>query len=249
MRNKRSLGCSLSGNRSAESRQLNCGARVLHWRAYLSGTHLEVSSPHVQVSAGTGESCTATLASGAATCSITFTTAGPRTFTAAYSGDANFNSSTSAGVSQTVVAAAALKIAPSSVNFGNVYVGFFGVQFVTLTNTGMGPISIKTVAIASSGGASPEFFDTSVCPSTLAANKSCIILLSFIPARDATTVHSATLVITDSAAGSPQSVPLTGTPINPRASLSTFDLDFASQKVGSTSSPMTVTPKIRVPRL
>lgn len=161
--------------------------------------------------------------------------------TAAYSGDANFRGSTSAGVSQTVNAAAALKIAPSGVDFGDVYVGLFGVQFVTLTNTGTGPISIKTVAIASSGGASPEFFDLSLCQSTLAANKSCIILLSFIPARDATTVQSATLVITDSAAGSPQSVPLTGTPINPQASLSTFDLDFVSQKVGSTSSPMTVT--------
>ena len=195
----------------------------------------------VQVSAGTGESCTATLASGAGTCSITFTTAGPRTLTAAYSGDANFNGSTSAGVSQTVVAVAGLKIAPSSVDFGNVYVGLFGVQFVTLTNAGTGPISIKTVAIASSSGASPEFFDLSLCQSTLAANRSCLILLSFIPARDASTVQSATLVITDSAAGSPQSVPLTGTPINPRASLSTFDLDFASQKVGSTSSPMTVT--------
>ncbi len=195
----------------------------------------------VQVNASTGESCTATLASGAGTCSITFTTTGPRTLTAAYSGDANFNGSTSAGVSQTVNAAAALKIAPSSIDFGDVYVGLFGVQFVTLTNTGTGPISIKTVAIASSGGASPEFFDLSLCQSSLAANKSCLILLSFIPARDATTVQSATLVITDSAAGSPQSVPLTGTPINPQAWLSTFDLDFASQKVGSTSSPMTVT--------
>ena len=120
----------------------------------------------VQVSASTGESCTATLASGAGTCSITFTTTGARMLTAAYSGDANFSGSTSAGVSQTVNAAAALKIAPSSVDFGDVYVGLFGVQFVTLTNTGTGPISIKTVAIASSGGASPEFFDLSLCQST-----------------------------------------------------------------------------------
>ena len=198
----------------------------------------------VQVSASTGENCPVTLASGAGTCSITFTTAGPRTLTAVYSGDNNFSSSTSGGVSQTVNAAAsgALKIAPSSVNFGDVYVGLLGIQFVTLTNTGTTPISITKVAITSAGGdAAREFFAAGLCPTSLASNRSCAVLLTFIPARDQTTLQSAALVVTDSAAGSPQSVPLAGTPINPQASLSPFVLTFPSQKVGSTSPPMTVT--------
>jgi YVTN family beta-propeller protein len=196
----------------------------------------------VQVKASTGESCTATLASGAGACSITFTTTGPRTLSAVYSGDGNFNGSTSAGVTQTVNATATstLKISPSSVNFGNVYVGLLSIQFVTLNNSGTTPIAINKIAIAGSGETPREFVALPLCPPTLVAKSSCIVLVSFIPSRDQTTTQSASLVITDSAAGSPQSVPLSGTPINPQASLSPYALNFAPQKVGSTSTAQTI---------
>jgi len=197
----------------------------------------------VHVNASTGEACTATLASGAGTCSITFTTTGPRTLTAVYSGDGNFNGGTSAGVTQTVNAAATstLKISPSSVNFGNVYVGLLSIQFVTLTNSSTTPIAINKIAISGSGETPREFVAVPLCPPTLAAKSSCIVLVSFIPSHDQTTAQSASLVITDSAAGSPQSVPLSGTPINPQASLRPLVLNFASQKVGSTSTAQTIT--------
>jgi hypothetical protein len=52
--------------------------------------------------ASSSVSCTATLSSGAGTCSVTLPTAGIWTLTAAYGGDGNFGTSTSAGVSQTV---------------------------------------------------------------------------------------------------------------------------------------------------
>src|SRR6202034_3641562 len=196
----------------------------------------------VQINASTGETCTATLASGAGTCSITFTTTGPRTLTAVYSGNGNFDTSTSTGVTQTVNAAATstLKISPSSVNFGNVYVGLLSIQFVTLTNSGTTPIAINKIAISGSGETPREFVAAPLCPPTLAAKSSCIVLVSFIPSHDQTTTQSASLVITDSAAGSPQSVPLSGTPINPQASLSPFVLNFAPQKVGSTSTTQTI---------
>src|SRR5207302_90573 len=48
--------------------------------------------------------CTGTVAAG--TCTLTSTTAGNKTLTATYSGDANFGGSTSVGVSHTVNAAA-----------------------------------------------------------------------------------------------------------------------------------------------
>ncbi len=197
----------------------------------------------VLVTASTGENCTAALASGAGSCSITFTTTGPRTLAGVYSGDINFDGSTSAGVSQTVNAptASALKITPSSVNFGNVYVGSPSVQSVTLTNTGNTHISISNVAITLSGGETAhEFFATSLCPHALGPNRSCTILLTFAPAHDQTAQQSATLVITDSAADSPQSVPLTGTPINPQALLSPSALNLGHQKVGTTSLLLTV---------
>ena len=58
---------------------------------------------NVTVSDGT-ESCIGTVAAG--TCSITFTSAGAKTLTATYAGDANFNGSASAGESHTVNQAA-----------------------------------------------------------------------------------------------------------------------------------------------
>ena len=56
----------------------------------------------VSVSDGAGETCTITLTSGAGSCSLTPQVAGTDTLTAQYSGDGNFNGSTSPGVSQTV---------------------------------------------------------------------------------------------------------------------------------------------------
>ncbi|MEO7158067.1 MAG: Ig-like domain-containing protein, partial [Vicinamibacterales bacterium] len=55
----------------------------------------------VTVSDGTN-TCMGTLSSGTGSCTLTSFTAGAKTLRATYSGDANFNSSTSAGVSHTV---------------------------------------------------------------------------------------------------------------------------------------------------
>jgi hypothetical protein len=54
------------------------------------------------VSASTGESCSGPLSSSTGSCSLTFNTARSRTLTASYGGDSNFNSSSSATVTQTV---------------------------------------------------------------------------------------------------------------------------------------------------
>ncbi len=136
-------------------------------------------------------------------------------------------------------------ISPSSVNFGNVYVGTLGAQIVTLTNTGRTPITLTKVAIVSVGGVNSRgFFDLSLlCPPTLAAGKACFVIVTFIPNVGQTTPQAATLSITDSAAGSPQSVPMIGTPINPQATFSTYLLNFGAQKVNTTSPAMTLTLK------
>ena len=56
----------------------------------------------VTVNASSGQSCTGTLSGGTGSCKITLNTAGSITLTASYPGDANNNSSVSAGVTQTV---------------------------------------------------------------------------------------------------------------------------------------------------
>jgi phospholipase C len=63
----------------------------------------------VTVNSSTGETCSATLSSGAASCSLIFSTAGSRTLTATYSGDNNDLTSTSVGFP--------LSITPSSGDF------------------------------------------------------------------------------------------------------------------------------------
>jgi hypothetical protein len=194
----------------------------------------------VTVTSTTGESCSGTLAAGVGGCSLSFTSAGARTLTAAYTGDGNYNGSTSAGVTQTVSAASSLTISPSSVNFGNVYLGLPAFQTVTLKNTGSTSITITNVASSKSGNDPDDFIALNLCPAKLAAGKSCTILVTFTADGDNYS-PSGTLIITDSAAGSPQSVPLSGTVINPKASLSTYSLNFGKQKVGTTSAAQTVT--------
>lgn len=61
-----------------------------------------VPTGSVKVSASTGESCSGPLSSSTGSCSLTFNTARSRTLTASYGGDSNFNSSSSATVTQTV---------------------------------------------------------------------------------------------------------------------------------------------------
>jgi large repetitive protein len=65
-------------------------------------TNYKAPTGKVTVNASTGESCTGTLVNGSGSCSLSISTAGPRTLTTTYVGDANNNSSVSAEVAQTV---------------------------------------------------------------------------------------------------------------------------------------------------
>jgi hypothetical protein len=134
-------------------------------------------------------------------------------------------------------------VSPASINFGTVYLGTLSIKSVTLTNIGSAPMTIteKLLAIVG-GGNSNEFVDLSLCPSTLNVGKSCTILVSFIGGPTYNTVQTATLMINDSAPGSPQPVPLTANVINPQASFSPSALNFGTQTAHSTSQlPLTLT--------
>ena len=100
-------------------------------------------------------------------------------------------------------------LSPASVTFPSTAVGATSAaQTVTLTNSGTASMNITSVAV---GGANAADFvkGTSTCGTTLAAGASCTTPVSFKPA--AAGARSGTLVVTDSAAGSPRSIPLTGT--------------------------------------
>jgi hypothetical protein len=89
------------------------------------------------------------------------------------------------------------------------------------------------------GGDSNEFVAVNLCPKPLAAGKSCTIYVGFV-AGPHYTPQTATLSIMDNAYGSPQTVALSATVINPQAQLSAGSLSFGTQKVGTTSAAQTV---------
>ena len=105
---------------------------------------------------------------------------------------------------------------------------------VTVTNTGTGTLNFSGFSFT--GANANDFSLTNLCGSTLGGGASCTVEVGFKPiVRGART---ASLSIADNAAGSPQTVALSGT--GDALSLSAYSLNFGNVAVGS-SSTQTVT--------
>ncbi len=102
---------------------------------------------------------------------------------------------------------------PTTLAFGNQQVSVkSSPQTVTLTNNYNAAVAISSIAI--SGPNAADFAQSATtCSSSLAANATCTISLTFTPTLLA--AETATLTITDAATNSPQTVSLTGTGVNP----------------------------------
>jgi hypothetical protein len=99
-------------------------------------------------------------------------------------------------------------LSPSSLNFGNVKHGNLVFLLETVSNPGSAPLKITGVSIKlGSGSDSDDFGLLSLCSEYLNPGTSCDIVVSFY--ADDLGVRDATLLVTDSAAGSPQQVPIT----------------------------------------
>jgi len=128
-------------------------------------------------------------------------------------------------------------LSSTSLTFGAAGIGATSpAQFVTLTNVGTATMTISSIAIT--GANAGDFAQTHTCGSSLAVGGAgCSIRVTFKPTASGT--RTATLNVTDSAAGSPQRVSLAG--FGTTARLSPTSLYFASVPVGTTSLPQTVT--------
>jgi Abnormal spindle-like microcephaly-assoc'd, ASPM-SPD-2-Hydin len=134
----------------------------------------------------------------------------------------------------------AVTLNPTSISFGNQATGTTSAfQAVTVSNSGTSALSISSIAI--SGTNSSDFAQTNNCPSSLAANATCTINVTFIPG--AAGARSGNLTITDNANGSPQTVTLsgTGTTQAPAATLNPTSINFGNQAVNVKSSSQTIT--------
>jgi hypothetical protein len=199
-----------------------------------SGPALTISSIAVTGTNATDFSQTNTCGTGladGASCTITVTfkpaQSGPRTASVTITDNA-------AGTPQTIslsgtglVSGPNATPSPSSLTFATQLVGTSSsAQSATLTNYGTTALSITSIA------ASGDFSQTNTCGSSLAAEASCTISVTFKPTERAT--RKGTLSITDNAAGSPQTVSLTGTG-------TVVEFNPASLSFGSVGKTLTTT--------
>jgi sugar lactone lactonase YvrE len=196
---------------------------------------------------GQTNTCTATLAP-AANCSITVTftptVIGARTAKLSIADNAFgnpqsviLNGTGQTGVPVDVVTPNPIAFTPQPVNTPSAAIP------VTLSNaTGTGALIISNIALGGANAA--DFSQTNTCgnlPATVAVGATCTINVVFTPASVVPPARTATLTITDNAADSPVSVPITGTATAASLAIDPTSLTFASQAAGSPSTPQPVT--------
>ncbi|MCU1312065.1 MAG: hypothetical protein JWO20_3190, partial [Candidatus Angelobacter sp.] len=136
---------------------------------------------------------------------------GQRSLNAIYIGDANFLPSTSPSITQTVLSQASLSA--TALTFPVRIVGRTSPpSMITLSNIGGAPINISSIATPG------PFQQSNNCGVSLGSLRSCAINVSFSP--NAAGTLSGSLQITDSAAGSPHIINLSGVGLDFTLSLS-----------------------------
>ena len=136
----------------------------------------------------------------------------------------------------------AVTLIPGSLNFGTITQGTSAPLNVSVTNAGTATLNISSVTL---GGANPGDFSSSSasCMSPIAVNSSCTIAVTFTP--QASGLRSATLLISDDAPGSPQTVSLDGTGAasgtTPAITFSPAAISFSSTTQGASSAAQTLT--------
>jgi hypothetical protein len=132
-------------------------------------------------------------------------------------------------------------LTPVSVDFKNQTVGTLSaVTDVVLKNVGGSGLAIASITLT--GSNQSDYAQSNNCGTSLPSQASCTIALTFAPSAHNT--ESASVVITDNAVGSPHSISLSGLGTDPPAALAQLSatvLTFASQAVGTSSPPLTVT--------
>jgi hypothetical protein len=168
--------------------------------------------------------------SGVATFATSSLAVATHSMTATYNGDANFDPSTSPVLYQ-IVQGPAVALSPTNITFPTTLVfTTSAVQTVTLTNTGLGTLTISNIA------ATGPFVQTNTCGTTVAPGASCTISVRFKPTNKGQLTGSVT--ITDNAPGSPQRVKLTG--VGTFIQMNPTSESFGNQPVGTTSVPRKV---------
>jgi hypothetical protein len=141
-------------------------------------------------------------------------------------------------VTPVLAAGPAVSISPPYYNYGTLAVGAqSAARAFVVTNTGTSDLHVGSVSL---GGTNPSDFRISLAGCdyhTVNSGAACTEYVVFAP-KEAFAL-SATLTFPDDAAGSPQTVALTGTGTGPVMSYAPASLDFPLIPVGQTSAPQT----------
>ena len=128
----------------------------------------------------------------------------------------------------------ALGIVPPSLAFGNVNLGSSESLKLTVTNTTASSFKITNITFNYGPGAGKDFGYTTQCGGTIKPGKTCTITVT-MKAQDVGAAN-ASLIIVYNLPGSPATVALTGTVINPKAKVNKSSLSFGNVKVNQNST-------------
>jgi hypothetical protein len=130
------------------------------------------------------------------------------------------------------VAGPIISLNPTSINFGRVLQGTTATQTVMVTNTGTTNLNILNLAFKVGPGESGDTFTTNnECPANIGPGDTCNIQVNLF-AGTMGMLSNTSLQITDNAPGSPHSVPLLATIINPMPVFQPTSLNFGTVKQG-----------------
>lgn len=109
-------------------------------------------------------------------------------------------------------AVAQVTLTPNPLQFPNTQVDLYNAATATLTNNTSSTLTGITIGFTGTNASLYSIYPTTSCASTLSAGANCTIVVHFAPST--TGSFPATLSVTDSASGSPQTVPMSavGTP-------------------------------------
>jgi len=152
---------------------------------------------------------------------------GTHSITAAYSGDANYNSKSSSLVIVTVTPVGIASLNPTSVNFSSQPIGVPSMAIpVSMTNIGDANLAISSVQVAGDNATDFQMSGNTCAGASLIPGASCVLNVKFNP--NATGTRTASLVFTDNSnglVGSTQPISLVG------SSMSNSSANFTAKPI------------------
>ncbi len=213
----------------------NAGTDTLHV------TGMSISGPNAGAFAIVAGTCAGATVAPNNACSIpiSFTPPSTGTFSATLNVvDDAWNGPSQFSLSGTGVQAH-VSFNPSPVVFPNMVTGQPATRLITVTSDGTASLDVSSITLSGSGAAAFSLSAATCSGQQVPATIACSITVTFAPTAYGS--YSASLLVADDAAASPQSISVTGSYLQSNATASPSSVSFGSLRPGTVASPQTVT--------